>query len=139
MRERGVDLEEINSSYLVIPPRAANLILYVLAVVRPPRFLFDWMLRFARASSEEQKLYPRLGMVLRTAYLTKRALNHLRRMDFSITPGWTGYVLWRLGVIKLWRARFTPRLAKPAPKPPRGPLLQVVGPGAGAGEDAAAA
>src|SRR5205085_491725 len=30
MRDRGIDLEEINSSYLVIPPRAGNLLLYLL-------------------------------------------------------------------------------------------------------------
>jgi len=115
MRERGLDLEAISSSYLVVPPRAANLALYVLALCRPPRWLFDRMLTTVRASTEEQKLYPRLGMALRTAYLTKRALYHLRFMDFSITPGWTGYILKRLGIIDRWQKRFP----KPLPKPER--------------------
>jgi len=70
-----------------------------------------------RASKEPQRLYPRVGLVLRTLYLTKRALAHFARMDFSIFPGWTGYVFWRLGLVELWQRRFTPRLPQPAPRP----------------------
>ena len=35
MKDRGVDLDEISANYAVIPARAANLILYVLAAVPP--------------------------------------------------------------------------------------------------------
>nr|MBA3585121.1 radical SAM protein [Gemmatimonadota bacterium] len=45
MKERGLDVEAIDSSYLSIPPRAANLLLYVLAVWPPPRWLFERWLR----------------------------------------------------------------------------------------------
>ena len=113
MKELGIDLDMIDSSYLVIPPRVANLLLYLLCVVRPPRWLWRLLLRRVRASTEEQRLYPRLGIVLRTLYLTRRMLAHLRRMDFSIMPGWTGYIFWRLGLVGLWWRRFTPRLPKP--------------------------
>ena len=40
------------------------------------------------------------------AYLIKRAFDHLRFMDFSVIPGKTGYVLWKLGVIKFWQRFF---------------------------------
>jgi anaerobic magnesium-protoporphyrin IX monomethyl ester cyclase len=113
MQERGIDLEQINSSYIVIPPRFANLLLYTLCFWKPPRWLWNLLLRGVRASGEPQRLYPRLGMGLRTAHLIKRALGHVRRMDFSITPGWTGYICWRLGLVGLWWRRMTPRLAKP--------------------------
>jgi radical SAM superfamily enzyme YgiQ (UPF0313 family) len=113
MKERGIDLDEINSSYQSIPPRAANLTLYVLALCRPPRWVFDRMLKRVRASTEPQKLYPRLGTVLRAAYLTKRALSHLRVMDFSIIPGWSGYVFWRAGIVRAWQKRFSPRPPRP--------------------------
>ncbi len=119
MEREGIDLEEINSSYLWIPPRWANLMLYLIALVRPPRWLWERMLRRVRASHEEQKLYPRLGIVLRTLYLSKRALTHLRFMDFSITPGKTGYYAWRLGLVGLWRKHFWKRMDRPPPKPPR--------------------
>ena len=36
-------------------------------------------------------------------------------MDFSVTPGWTGYICWRLGLVDLYWKRFMPR----PPKPPR--------------------
>jgi radical SAM superfamily enzyme YgiQ (UPF0313 family) len=113
MKERGIDLDEINSSYQSIPPRAANLVLYTLALCRPPRWIFNRMLKRVKASTEPQKLYPRLGTALRFAYLSKRALSHLRVMDFSIIPGWTGYVLWRTGVTKAWQKRFTARYPRP--------------------------
>lgn len=50
--------------------------------------------------------------MLRTLYLGRRALAHFARMDFSIFPGWTGYVFWRAGLVGLWK-RLHPRLAKP--------------------------
>jgi hypothetical protein len=115
MKDRGIDLDEIDDSYLVVPPRWANLMLYVIALLRPPRRLWEWGLKRVRASSEPQKLYPRLGMVLRTAYLTKRVLSHVRVMDFSITPGRIGWIFWRLGLVGLYQRRFT---AKP-PRPQR--------------------
>jgi radical SAM superfamily enzyme YgiQ (UPF0313 family) len=119
MRERGLDLEEINSSYLVVPPRWGNLMLYLINVFRPPRWLWNLLLRPVRASGEPQRLYPRLGLVLRAAHLAKRALGHVRRMDFSITPGWVGYVCWRVGLVDFYWRRLMPRPPRPTPPPRR--------------------
>jgi radical SAM superfamily enzyme YgiQ (UPF0313 family) len=116
LRERGIDIEEISANYSVIPSKAANLLLYVLAVWRPPRWLFEQLLRPVKASTTPQREYPRLGLVLRTAYLGKRVVSHLRFMDFSIIPGWSGYAAWRLGLVGLWRRRFNRRPPRPAPK-----------------------
>ena len=115
MRERGVDLDEIDESYLAIPPRWANLMLYLIALWRPPPWLWNRLMSRVRASNEPQTLYPRLGLILRTLYLTKRVLSHLRVMDFSITPGKTGYYAWKIGLVGLWQRRFTKR----PPRPPR--------------------
>jgi radical SAM superfamily enzyme YgiQ (UPF0313 family) len=113
VKERGVDIDEIDSGYFVIPPRVANLLLYVLCLWKPPRWLWKRLLRRVRASTEPQPLYPRLGLVLRTLYLSRRAVAHFSRMDFSIFPGWTGYIFWRLGLVRLWHRHLTPRLPKP--------------------------
>jgi len=113
MKELGVDLDMIDNSYLVIPPRAGNLLLYLLCLVRPPKWMWKLLLRRVRASGEPQKLYPRLGLVLRFLYLSKRVLPHLRRMEFSIMPGWAGWAAWRIGLTGLWRRRFTRRLPRP--------------------------
>jgi len=66
MRELGVDIEEISASYVMIPPRLANILVYLLAVWRPPRWIFDRLLRHVEASATPQRLYPRLGLILRT-------------------------------------------------------------------------
>ena len=121
MKDRGIDLEEISANYAVIPPRAANLILYVLALCRPPRKVFDWALRRVEGSATPQPTYPRLGTVLRIAYQAKRVLDHLRFMDFSIIPGWSGYVAWRVGLVRFWQKRFNSRPPRPPRKVPREP------------------
>jgi hypothetical protein len=112
-RDRGIDLDEIDSSFFVIAPRVGNLLLYVLCLVKPPRWLWNLLLQKIRASRDPQPLYPRLGVVLRTLYLTRRAIAHFRWMDFSIFPGWTGYVFWRLGVVGLWWRQLTARAPQP--------------------------
>ena len=118
LRELGVDIEEISATFMAIPARVNNLLLYTLTICRPPEWLWKRLLTRVRASTEEQKLYPRLGRVLRGMYLTRRALSHLVKLDFSATPGRTGYYFWRLGLIGFWRKRLTRRLPRP-PRPER--------------------
>ena len=113
MEERGIDLDDIDESYLAIPPRWANLMLYLIALWRPPPWLWNRLMSRVRASSEPQKLYPRLGLVLRTMYLSKRVLAHLRVMDFSITPGKTGYYAWKVGLVGFWQKHLTRRPRRP--------------------------
>jgi radical SAM superfamily enzyme YgiQ (UPF0313 family) len=119
MKQAGVDIEEISATFFAIPPRWGNILLYVLCLWKPPEWLWKILLRRVHASSEPQKEYPRLAQFLRTLYLTRRALSHLRRMDFSAIPGDTGYTLWRLGFIQAWQKLFTNRFPKPPPKPPK--------------------
>ncbi|MDQ6613538.1 MAG: radical SAM protein [Actinomycetota bacterium] len=121
MRERGIDLDEISANYSLIPPRVANLLLYLLALGRPPRWLFDRILRRVEASTTPQPEYPRLGMVLRSLYIAKRGAEHLRFMDFSIIPGWGGYVAWRLGIVGFWRRKVTGRFPRPDREARRSP------------------
>ena len=113
IKERGVEVDKIDSSFFVIPPRVGNLLLYVLCLWKPPEWLWKRLLKRVRASTEPQPLYPRIGIVLRTLYLARRAAAHFRRMDFSIFPGWTGYVFWRIGFVGLWHRRFNPKIARP--------------------------
>jgi radical SAM superfamily enzyme YgiQ (UPF0313 family) len=113
LRDRGVEVDEIDSGYFVIPPRVGNLLLYVLCLVKPPGWLWKLLLRRVRASTEPQLVYPRLGVMLRTLYLARRAIAHFARMDFSIFPGWTGYAFWRVGLVGVWWRRLTPRPDRP--------------------------
>jgi hypothetical protein len=78
--------------------------------------LFDRLLRRVQASSTPQREYPLLGPLLRTLYLSRRVFDHLRFMDFSIIPGWSGYVAWRLGLVRMWQNRFVARRPRPPKK-----------------------
>ena len=52
-------------------------------------------------------------MCIRDRYLTKRVLAHLRVMDFSITPGKTGYYAWKVGLVGFWQRHLTRRPKRP--------------------------
>ncbi|MDQ3980117.1 MAG: radical SAM protein, partial [Actinomycetota bacterium] len=114
--ERGIELDGINSSYMTIPPRWANILLYLLAVWRPPRKVWNLLLKRVKPSSEPQKMYPRLGTFLRLLYLAHRAYGHLKHADFTVLPGRSGYILWKLGVVNFVDRRFRPRPPKPKPE-----------------------
>ena len=82
MKERGVDIEEISATYMSIPPRANNLMLYIIALWRPPPWLWNCCsAACGRARGAEALPAPRRRAA--HAYLTKRVLCHLRVMDFS--------------------------------------------------------
>jgi radical SAM superfamily enzyme YgiQ (UPF0313 family) len=102
LQSRGTELGAIDESYLVIPPRWANLLLYLLCLLKPPGWVFELLIKPVRASGEIQCEYRTLGLVLRTCYVLKRVSQHLRFLDFSILPGRFGYVLWRVGLLGWW-------------------------------------
>jgi len=121
MKARGIDLDEISANYSLIPPKVANLLLYVLALRKPPRWLFERLLKRVEASGTPQPEYPRIGMALRSMYIGKRGLEHLRFMDFSIIPGWGGYIAWKIGIVGLWRRKVVGRFPRPDPSARRRP------------------
>ena len=98
-------------------------------LTRPPRWLFERLLRRVEASGTPQKTYPMLGAVLKILYLTRRVMNHLRFMDFPTIPGSTGYVFWKLGIVGFWREHPTPRSARCLPAPRTAEPLLPAGPG----------
>jgi radical SAM superfamily enzyme YgiQ (UPF0313 family) len=126
LSERGLDVDGISEGYFNVPSRWANLMLYVLAFWRPPRWLWDRMLVRVEASGTPQKLYPMLGVLLRGLYLAKRGFNHVRFMDFSIIPGWTGYFFWRIGLVSFWQRHVKPRSPRPATAQGEGVGLDAV-------------
>ena len=114
MREAGVEMEGISAAYMEIPPKWANVLLYLIAIWRPPRWLWARLLKRAEASGTPQKSVPLLALTMRTLYLAKRVAHHIRFMDFSTTiPGWGGWILWRLGIVSFWWKHFSPRPERP--------------------------
>jgi len=94
-----MQLPLISSNYLVTAPTLANVLLYLLVIVKLPRGIFQRLLRHAKPASEPQRTYPVLLFVTRTLYYLKRAYNHLTSLDFSVLQGSWGYRLWKLGIL----------------------------------------
>jgi hypothetical protein len=99
----GMRPRDIAEGYFGLVPTLANALVYLLAVCRLARFLFEWWIKKAEPLHLAQKLYPRLNQVLRALYFVHRGTNHLRQMDFSHSPGKAGFVLYKLGIIAFWR------------------------------------
>jgi radical SAM superfamily enzyme YgiQ (UPF0313 family) len=116
MSEAGIDIEEINQNYTSLRPTWANVLLYVLMLWRPPRKWFDRMLRRVRAYSEPQPDYNLLIALVRIPWLIQQGLRHLRFLEFSVITGAPGYILWRLGIVKLWSKLFARKLKAPSGK-----------------------
>jgi anaerobic magnesium-protoporphyrin IX monomethyl ester cyclase len=114
MEEHGVDIEMINANYTSLRPTWANVLLYLLMVVRPPRKLFDLLLKRVRAYSEPQSSHDVLIKFVRMPWLLLQGLRHLRHGEFSVLTGWSGYVLWRIGALQLWKKLMGKKLELPA-------------------------
>jgi anaerobic magnesium-protoporphyrin IX monomethyl ester cyclase len=110
MKEAGIDLERINANYTSLRPTFSNVLLYVLLVWRIPRKWFDKLLPHVRAFSEPQKMYPILIVLARLPWLIKQGLRHLRFGEFSVITGYSGYILWKLGILGLWKKLFGRKL-----------------------------
>jgi hypothetical protein len=110
MKENGIDLEQINANYTSLRPTFANVLLYVLLVYRIPRKWLDRLLPHVRAFNEPQKMHPVLIHLVRVPWLVKQGLRHLRFGEFSVITGYSGYILWRTGLLRLWKTLFGRKL-----------------------------
>lgn len=126
LAERGIDVDAVSSSFRNIPPKWANLLLYVVTLTHPPRWLFDLLLEKVEAPRAEQDEYPNLHLLLRTIYFASRAKDHLRHMDFSTIQGPVGYWAWKSGLIAAWK-KLSPKLPRP-PRPELAPEAEPKSP-----------
>ena len=96
-------IEEKN--YTLVTPTIANIMFFLIDIVRPPRKFFKYMLKYVKPYSEPQTHYPIMLFLVRSLYLVKRGFNHLRFLEFSYFPGIMGeigYRLAKLGVLRFW-------------------------------------
>lgn len=100
----------IDEDYFGLTPTIANITIYLLAVYRPPRWIFDYLLKYAKPHTEKQFQSTILLVLFKFLFLFDRAFSHLRYMDFSVIPGKTGWLLWKLGIIKFWQSKMLLKL-----------------------------
>jgi radical SAM superfamily enzyme YgiQ (UPF0313 family) len=105
----------ITSNYLWNAPTLANSAMYLLAVIKPPQWLFEMLLKRAKPFREEQPLYPSLMVLARALWFVHRGLYHIKFMDFPLMLGKFGWVLWKLKLIQVWQKYINKRFYyKPA-------------------------
>lgn len=91
-----------SESYKSLRPTFFNCLIVLLTLIKPPRRVFDLLLRGVRGVSDEQRLYPAIFFVLHSLYVFKRGFSHLRFMDFTRLPGRFAWVFWKLGIVGFW-------------------------------------
>lgn len=96
----SLDIRNFTSSYLETQKSLYNILLYLLAITKPPKIIFDWLIKYIKPFNENPRTFPILYLIIRTLYLTSRAVAHLKRLDFSTIVGPWGYYFWKLGIIK---------------------------------------
>jgi hypothetical protein len=103
--ERKLTAEDIAANYTHHAPTIANLLVYLLAICKPPHLIFKYLIKFAKPYHQNQPHFRLLLMVFRFFWLLKRTIGHVRFMDFSVIPGKIGWYFWKLGIIQFWRKR----------------------------------
>lgn len=104
--ELGISLPDIRLTLPQHQPTLSNILIYLLVLFRLPASLFRKLCATTLPSYLPQRHYPLLLLAVRLLYLSQRAFNHLRFLDFSVLTGRTGYLLWKSGIIGLWHGRF---------------------------------
>tara|TARA_B100000959_G_scaffold269363_1_gene315046 strand:+ start:6277 stop:7854 length:1578 start_codon:yes stop_codon:yes gene_type:complete len=102
--ELGLNPKDVTASnFSHFAPTFSNILLYALTLFKPPRRLFDYMLKYVKPLLEKQTKFPKLLILFRMLYFSKRVYHHVRFMDFSIIPGRFWFLVWKLGLIEFWK------------------------------------
>lgn len=107
-------------NYVEVKPSLANILMFALDIVKPPEKLFEYLLRYAQPYREKQREFPLLLFVVRTVYLLKRGLYHLKFLEFSYFPGIIGkggYLLWKWGILAYHHRKLLEKYRRVASRP----------------------
>ena len=104
LEKLNISLKDISKGYLTVAPTLANTMVYMLTVFKPPKWLFNILLKYAQPYTVKQTQYPILLFFFRTMWLFKRGIIGVMHMDFTELPGRVGWLCWKLGIIKFWRS-----------------------------------
>lgn len=86
--------------YQLLRPTLNNAIVYLIACIKIPDRIFEKLTSKVKGYDERQKEYPILSRILRFFYLSKRAISHLKTMDFSAITGKWLYPFWKIFIRK---------------------------------------
>jgi len=112
LKERNLSVDEVSSNYNQATPTVGNIMVYMLAIMNPPEWLFKFLLKHVKPAREKQSLYPITLLFWRACWILSRGLSHVRFMDFSLFMGRFGWIVWRLKIIKFWQERINKTFQK---------------------------
>ena len=102
--KRGIPVESITKGYVATIPSLANTMIFLLSVCKLPQGIYRAFLKNVVPYSE-QPGYSVLFPFARFLYKVKNALDLIRSLDFSIFPGRAGWLIWKLGIIRVIQRR----------------------------------
>jgi radical SAM superfamily enzyme YgiQ (UPF0313 family) len=90
-----------DGSYNKLRPTLNNVIVYLITCIKIPDRMFEKLMNKVKGYGERQKEYPILLKILLIFSLSKRAINHLKVLDFSAITGrkWL-YQFWKIFIRK---------------------------------------
>lgn len=86
--------------YLDTGKSMANVLLYMLATFKPPRRLFDYLLKHIDGPNGSHLQYPVSYKLVKALYFIIRAWSHLKHGDYSVIAGKWTYSIWKLGFVR---------------------------------------
>lgn len=104
----GIDFED----YTSVAPNFANAMVFMLAVFRPPKWMYKFLLKYAKEYDKEQTKYPRLLHFFRQLMLLKMLISRMRFMEFPGLSGKLSFLVWKLGLLKFLQTRRQKKLSK---------------------------
>ena len=103
LEKLNIKLKDISKGYLLVEPTIANAMVYMLTIFKPPRLIFDFLLKYVQPYHAKQTKHYFLLFFFRILWLFKRGIIGITHMDFTELPGRLGWWCWKLGIIKFWR------------------------------------
>mgnify|MGYP001471517589 CR=1 FL=1 len=100
LAELSVGISDIKEEdYRNLAPTYANMLLYLVSIVRVPEFMFERLVRNAKPAHESSKSFGLANTFLKIIFWAQRAYYHIRFRDFTVVFGRFGWVLWRLRIL----------------------------------------
>ncbi|MDX8399145.1 MAG: radical SAM protein [Gallionellaceae bacterium] len=96
----GAEVEGIDKNYNLVRPTFANVLMYLVQLVKLPRSLFEYLLKFAKPYKQSTQGYGYLITFLNILVLAQRFYYHMKWKDFSVVLGPLGWRLKRWGMLK---------------------------------------
>ena len=102
-QKENLELPSINPGRL--SPSLFNLLVVGLALVKPPKRLFEYLLKKLTDPKGTPHTYPILVRIFKSLFVLKRALLHIRFGNLSVIPSTFVLLLWRAGVVSFLNRR----------------------------------